>query len=737
MSGLALNATSEAQPRRRQRSQVDWPLVAGAVCFGALLLLAVYGPLVAPHDVYYARALLNGAAPPFPPSPEYPFGSDLVGHDRFSWFLVGARGTVTIALAAAFIRVCIGASLGLIAGFRADFIAEVLRRLALALSSVPATIAALLALIALGVTAEYFVLALGLIGWAEPFHQARRHSRAESSRPFVESARCLGVSRARLLLRHVLPNVAPGLVTTAAFQVSAVLLLMGELALLNFFVGGSIIVDFDSRGRAIVAPAQPNWASMLGTTRPIINLYDDLAAVLLPAAALLGAVSATNLFGDALASRAQRLDVYRLFARRHLLALVPVAIAIVLSVVAWPSRLATELDYARGFDGAAAVALARELAAPTYGGRVSGSAGAERAAVLLAERMGGDIVRGTDVTTGVANAELVIDDRRAAGSAFSVLSIDNAEASGPLLYADPHALFARGPTTQLAGTIVAMDAPSAAALGIYVQRATALAMRALIVLDAGETNFRREPGLYAIPVVRMTPTALASHLRRSLPSLPALAPRVAALADVATLRIRIEQVAAPVASVVARQPAASSDRPLVLVAARYDNASDVSANWSTATSAAVLAGVVDYLRAEPLALEVIAVATSTDHQSYAGLRLALAQLTSAERGRLRALVMIGPLLSGPSLVETETDLSMPSGTGRLAARLKDATGIALDARAAGDLLRAVQQARVSAPPITFSARGYDREPSSDALARNARLILAALYYIPRHPDEMR
>src|SRR5207247_7444260 len=119
--------------------------------------------------------------------------------------------------------------------------------------------------------------------------QCRRCARSEVARLFMDSARSLGFSDRRLLFRHLLPIIAPALLTTAASQVAAVLLLMAELALLNVFVGGAVIVDYDSRGNALVAPMIPNWASMLATTRPVVSLYGDLAAVLLPGGALLGA----------------------------------------------------------------------------------------------------------------------------------------------------------------------------------------------------------------------------------------------------------------------------------------------------------------------------------------------------------------------------------------------------------------------------------------------------------------
>ena len=734
MTAIAFVRSKPERGQPRRRREIDWSLVAGALFFGALILLAIYGPLIAPHDIYYSRSLVDGKAPPFPPSPDYALGSDGIGRDRLSWLLVGARGTVVIAFAAAALRVILGASLGLVAGFHGGALGGVLRRLALGLSSVPATIATVLAVIALNLRPDGFVLALGLVGWAEPFHQARRYARSEGARPFMESARSLGFSDRRLLFRHLLPNIAPALLTTAAFQVAAVLLLMAELALLNVFVGGAVIVDYDSRGNAIVAPMIPNWASMLATTRPVVSLYGDLAAVLLPGGALLGAVLATNLFGDALAARAQRLDVYRLFSRRQLFALAGLAVMIAFTVGAWPSRLAAETDYARGFDAGRAEQLAQDLA--TLGPRTSGSAEAESASALLAQELNGQVVRATDAAKVVTESELRIGGLGLPAGAVTVLSIDDADLSGPLVYIDVTSLFGQTPA-QVSGAIVVLDRLSPGILGNVAQRLVAADARAVVALDTIPQNYLRGSGLYPLPAVQMPTAALTVFLHRSLPDLQTQHSRSVTLADEATLHVRTVSRETLIANVVTHVGVSLESRPLVLITASYDSAPGVNTRWDSATAAAVLVAVVDRLRIAPLDLEVEAVATSADFQNWAGLRLALAQLDRADRGRLQAVVLIGPSLSDTLVVETQTDIGMPSGTGRLAARLQDALGVTTSPRPAGDLLRAIQSTRVAAPPIRFAAAGPDSDPLPEAIQKAGRAVLTALAYIPNHISEMR
>lgn len=726
-----LMVTGLSRPRAFEARETDWRLLVATFLFGSVVLLALYGPVVAPHDVYFTRALVNGAAPPFPPSSEFPLGSDVVGHDRFSWFLIGARGTVVIALAAGLLRLGLGASLGVYAAAAPGWIATVLRRLALGLSSVPATIAAILAVLALGTQPHHFVLAFGLVGWAEPFHLARRSAQLEGRRGFVEAARSVGVSKARLLLRHLLPNLAPTFLTVATFQVSAVLLLMAELALLNLFAGGTTVVDFDRLGRAIPAPAEPNWASMLATTRPIITLYGDVAAVLIPGVALLVSVLATNLLGDAFAARAQRLDLYRLLTRRQLLGLAAAAILMSAPVALWPSRLVAELDYGEGFPTATAHALARELAAPPLRERPSGSEATREVAMLLSERLGGHVVRGVAETREISRLQVSIGSVDVPAGGVVALSIDDAAVSGPLIYVHTGALFSR--TDSLNGAIVAVHASTPTSLANLVQRASGLGARGVVALIGTTTEYRGASDFYALPVVRMTPSALASALHRSLPSLEG-SQLVPVGAD-ATLLIETTQRRSELIDVVAQVTTSSAQAPVAVVVAPFDDAT-ASAPWSSATAAGLLVGVVEHIRSSPLDLEVIAIATSGDDQGFAGLRLALGTLRPDQIRRLRALLVIGPVLSEHLGVQAQTDFTVTSGTARLAARLRDAAGIGLEARPAGELLRAIQTTGVAAAPLVFSALGASQDPGPAAFARAGRVVLAALAYIPRHIDEM-
>ena len=382
--GVAQRALATTGPPvgRGPRRPIDWALVVGTTAIAVMIGLALYGPIIAPHDPWETNFLFQGKVPPYDPSPTFPLGTDAAGRDRLSLLLWGARNTFLIAFAAGGLRLGTGAFLGVFAGWQGGRKELWLARLALGFSSVPATIAALLSVIAFNVYAGAlaFILALGIVGWGDAFHHARRATRTEAARPFIETARALGMSEQQVVLRHLLPNIAPALLTVGALQVSSVLLVLAELALIRIFVGGATLIDLFTQ--PLNLPTDPEWASLLGTTRPIFDLYGNTVAVLAPIGALLAAVVSINLFADALALRAQRLNVFRLFSSRQAVAIGLIAAVLAAPALLWPSPLASQLQFADRFNAADALALAQDLTDPRFEGRIAQTGGAAIAAEL-------------------------------------------------------------------------------------------------------------------------------------------------------------------------------------------------------------------------------------------------------------------------------------------------------------------------------------------------------------------
>jgi peptide/nickel transport system permease protein len=233
---------------------------------GLIVFCAAAAPLVAPFDPYDAKVFFDEGRMvrmPYPPGAYgMLLGSDATGRDLLSRLIYGSRYTLLFCGVAALLRMMLAVVLGMLAGWytRASQVFDVLVG---AWSAVPSLIFAIvpIAIVSLrnNLTASMitFVLALSLTGWAEAAVRIRVEVRSLRATPFVESAYAIGLSRAAVLWRHILPNLREILLIEAAFAMAAALLLVAELGFLNFFVGAA---ERDVLG---VFPVQAEWGGML------------------------------------------------------------------------------------------------------------------------------------------------------------------------------------------------------------------------------------------------------------------------------------------------------------------------------------------------------------------------------------------------------------------------------------------------------------------------------------------
>jgi|GEM_PF-1649889 len=743
MSEIAgLLSAAGPPPRARRRRAIDWALLVGGVAFAAMVLLALYGPILAPRDPFDTNFFYQSKLPPYDPSPTFPLGTDAAGRDRLSLLLWGARNTFSIAFVAAALRLGIGGFLGVLAGWQGGAKELWLSRLALGLSSVPATIAALMAVIAFNVYAGAlaFMLALGLVGWGDAFHQARRATRAEASRAFIETARTLGMSEQRVVLRHLLPNIAPALLTVGALQVSAVLLLLGELALLHIFLGGEIAVDVFN---PIKLPLDPEWASLLATTRPIFDLYGNTVAVLAPAGALLAAVVSINLFADALARRVQRMDLFRILSFRQGVALGLAALVVVAPALLWPSRLAPQLEYGRAFDGRTALTLAQELGDPRFAGRTVESPGAVLAAELIRERIGGTLTPIREQIVTVTAGALAREGRAVElGEELAVLTSADADLRAQLVFVDfVGSIGGNAFGRSIAGRIAVVSASTQSSVGLWVSIIARAGGIGLIVLN--DNPRLAAPPDSPLPVLRTTPVALRRVLGTPLP-VPTGGTAAVQLDVEVQLTVKAPSVAVGGQNVVADVPGRIADGPLILVAAPYDTPPAVhyleyAQGSEEASATAVLTGAAGQLRRAPLAAEVVLVSVGSMSRDAAGLKSALRGLTAEQARRLVALVWLPSGLGRPVNIRSDpADAKEPVGSFRVAGRVANALGDRSGVQSFSQLPRALAATDRRAPTLEITSfAATDTVPSIDALTLSGRALLTLLAYISEHPEALK
>jgi ABC-type dipeptide/oligopeptide/nickel transport system permease subunit len=251
-----------------------------------LVLLAVVGPFLARHDPYTSdfTSGLTSEYLPVGPNGDYWLGTDRLFRDVFSRLATGARMSLVIGVAATAIAIFIGGAIGLIAGwYEGSFLDTAIMRFV----DVGLAFPFLLIVMALGAaldrtTASTIFLTLGFTGWLGIARIVRAKTMQLRHLDFVVAARALGQSTPRILVRHILPNIAGPLVVLATILVAQMILAESVLSYLG----------------AGVAPPTPTWGHMLFEGQDYLSAAPWITAS--PGVAILIAVLGFNLLGEGL-----------------------------------------------------------------------------------------------------------------------------------------------------------------------------------------------------------------------------------------------------------------------------------------------------------------------------------------------------------------------------------------------------------------------------------------------------
>ena len=251
--------------------------ILGLMLAALAVTAAVAAPLVAPHDPLQSD-FAAGLQPPG--TPGHPWGTDQLGRDLFSRVLYGARIALFIGLCTVVVTAVAGGLLGLCAGFFGGWPGTVLMRVADVQLSFPFILLALTINAIVGLGLRNIIVSLSAAGWVVYARVVRGEVLSVKQRDFVHAAQALGVGRARLLLRHVLPNVAPSIIIVASLQFAQFIVAEAAISFLGFGV----------------QPPTPAWGSMLSESRDYLYVAWWLAAF--PGAALALTALGINLVGD-------------------------------------------------------------------------------------------------------------------------------------------------------------------------------------------------------------------------------------------------------------------------------------------------------------------------------------------------------------------------------------------------------------------------------------------------------
>lgn len=246
-----------------------------------VLLLALLGGVLAPHPEHVAGGI-DTAARFRPPSLAHPFGTNELGQDVLSLVLAGARVSVLAGLAVVLLGALVGTAVGAIAGYAGGWVDELLMRLADLKLTVPGLILAMAVAAALGPGLVNMVVAIALSWWPGFARLVRGEVLAKKEEPFVAAARAIGAGPARILLRHVLPNVLTPITVKMSLDLGFAILAVASLG----FIGIG------------VKPPTPEWGSLLSIARSYMPDFWWMA--IFPGLAIFVAVLGFNLLGDGL-----------------------------------------------------------------------------------------------------------------------------------------------------------------------------------------------------------------------------------------------------------------------------------------------------------------------------------------------------------------------------------------------------------------------------------------------------
>lgn len=244
-----------------------------------LLIVALSAPWLAPYDPIAQNLPARLAAP----SAAHWMGTDELGRDILSRIIYGTRVSMLVSVSVVFGAGIIGLAIGSVAGYFSGWFDGLVNIVLInAFLSFPGILLAIAFAAFLGPGLDKVVLALVVTGWAGYARLARAQVLQAKEMEYVLAARSLGASHTRILIRHLLPNIVQPLLVQATIAMAGAILAESTLSFL---------------GVGVLAP-MPSWGAMLNDARG--HLFDAPHLVIFPALAVMTAVLAFNLLGDAL-----------------------------------------------------------------------------------------------------------------------------------------------------------------------------------------------------------------------------------------------------------------------------------------------------------------------------------------------------------------------------------------------------------------------------------------------------
>lgn len=255
--------------------------ILGLIIVAILVIVAILAPWIATHDVGATNLSLRY----LPPSSQYFFGTDSTGRDIFSRVVFGARISLKVGLVVVAVSAIVGTLLGALAGYYGGWIDRIISGYVFnVFLAFPGLLLAIAMVAFLGAGLNKLIFALCIIGWVGYARLIRGQVLKVREYDFVQAARALGASDARILLVHILPNAIQPLIVQASLGMAGAVLSEAALSFLGLGV----------------PPPAPSWGVMIEEARDLSTLQAAPHALIFPGLAIALTVLAFNFIGDGL-----------------------------------------------------------------------------------------------------------------------------------------------------------------------------------------------------------------------------------------------------------------------------------------------------------------------------------------------------------------------------------------------------------------------------------------------------
>ena len=261
--------------RRLMKSRIG---VMGIIFIGILVLVAIFAPLIAPHDPLEQNIMMRYQAP----SSEHILGTDEMGRDILSRIIYGSRISLQVGLVSIGIALVIGVFLGILSGYYGGIWDMLIMRVMDVMLAFPSILLAIAIVAILGPQLRNAMLAIGIINIPRFARIIRSSALSIKESEYIAAARMMGANDVRIIFYHLLPNAMAPLIIQTTLSIATAIL---EAAALSFLGLGA-------------QPPTPEWGAMLSDARSSLQRAPWVATF--PGIAIIFGVLGFNLLGDGL-----------------------------------------------------------------------------------------------------------------------------------------------------------------------------------------------------------------------------------------------------------------------------------------------------------------------------------------------------------------------------------------------------------------------------------------------------